>query len=199
MSGVVTQDIPADDIQEITTEIAAIYGVNKNDITTTVDYVTSGTLDVVIPAGLSDAEAAAAIQESLSEVLGIHSKDVLVTVEDGIVSYQVTGSSYAEAEAVLNKMKEAGFVSDLESELSSSGITVSNITSDNQIEAVISATIDTTDATATVDPVESIQNLTKEYGLTTSVVKSMQFFFSIFCVRYVHHVCAYICTEHSPD
>jgi hypothetical protein len=46
MSGSVTGEISTNDI---TTEIAEIYGVDANDVETSVDYVTSGTLDIRIP------------------------------------------------------------------------------------------------------------------------------------------------------
>ena len=127
----------ADEISDITSEIAEIYGVDANDVETSVDYVASGTLDVTIPSGVSEEEAINALQESISDVLGVHPKDVVVTIDDnGDVSYSVTGTTYAEAEAIQNAAAEAT-VADQETTdfgKGTSDVTVESATSHGDID-----------------------------------------------------------------
>ena len=90
--------------------MADIYGVDPSDVETTIDYVASGTLDVTIPDDVSEEDAIAALQDSISDVLGVHSSDVVLTVEDdGSVSYSVAGATYAETESIQNAAAEADF------------------------------------------------------------------------------------------
>ena len=81
ISGIVTESMSQQEVDEVTSQLAEIYGVDVNDIETTVDYVTSGTLDVTIPEDVSESEAIEVLQESISDVLGVHVKDVTVVIE----------------------------------------------------------------------------------------------------------------------
>ena len=171
ISGTTTEDIPAEEIANITSELAEIYGVDPSEVETTVDYVASGTLDVTIPDDVSEEDAIAALQDSISDVLGVHSSDVVVTIDDeGTVSYSVTGGSYAEAEAIQNAASEADFSTQVTDDLVENGstVTVESPTSNEDIEVVVSATVDTTDATGTVDPATAVADLTDSYGFTDS-------------------------------
>ena len=171
MSGAVTDEMSTEDLDAIASEIAEIYGVDAADVETSVDYVASGSLDVTIPDDVSEEDAIVALQESISDVLGVHPKDVVVTIDDnGDVTYQVTGTTYDEAEAIQTAASQAEFASQVTSDLSEndSGVTVESATSDSDIEVVISSTIDTTDATGTADPSTAIEDLTQEFGLTDS-------------------------------
>lgn len=80
ISGTVTKNVPPNDLDEIAQEIAGIYGVAEEDVQTTVEYVTSGVIDVTIPNDVSETDAIVALQDSISEVLGVHPKDVVVTL-----------------------------------------------------------------------------------------------------------------------
>ena len=92
ISGTATEELAVEEIANITSELAEIYGVDPSEVETTVDYVASGTLDVTIPDDVSEEDAIAALQDSISDVLGVHTSDVVVTIEDdGTVSYSVTG------------------------------------------------------------------------------------------------------------
>jgi phenylpyruvate tautomerase PptA (4-oxalocrotonate tautomerase family) len=90
ISGTATEDLPAEEIENITSDLAEIYGVDPSDVETTIDYVASGTLDDV-----AEEDAIAALQDFISDVLHVHSSDVVVTIEDdGSVSYSVIGATY---------------------------------------------------------------------------------------------------------
>ena len=170
MSGDVTEELSSEEVSTIVSELATIYGVSEADVDLSVDYVASGTLDVVIPEGVSDEEVAAAVQESLSGVLGVHPKDVVVSVDNGVVSYQITGDSYADVESLLADMNEADFVSSVNALTESeSGIVVTSVTPKETIEVVASATVDTTDATGDLDGAAvAVSGLSDSLGLTES-------------------------------
>ena len=179
ISGTVTSSMSSDDIDAISSDIAEIYGVDASDVETTVDYVASGTLDVTIPTGVSEEEAINAIQESISDVLGVHPKDVVVTIDDnGDVMYSVSGVTYDEAAAIQNAAAQATFVDQVTADLNEgdSGVVVESSTSNNDIEVILSVTVDTSEATGTADPVEEVSTLTQEYGLTNSIVEGIFIF-----------------------
>ena len=176
MSGVVTDELTTAEISSLVSDLAAIYGVSTEDVDLSVGYVASGTLDVVIPADVSEEEALSALQQSLSDVLGVHPKDVVVSIDnDGVVSYQISGETYEDVESVIAEVGAESFVATLESDLAEgdSGVTISAVTVSNTVESVISATVDTTDATGDVEnAATAIQTLTETYGLTESSAES---------------------------
>jgi hypothetical protein len=135
MSGPTSGDISSDEVSVIETELAQIYGVDVSDIETDVTYITSGVLDVSIPDEISEIDAINALLDSISDVLGVHSSDVLVTIaDDGTVTYSVTGASFEEANTLQTDLSEADFVSQVTENLVESGfdITVaSNVANDN--------------------------------------------------------------------
>ena len=174
LSGIVTADMPFEDINAISSNLAEIYGVDSSDVETTVDYVASGTLDVTIPDDVSEEVAINALQESISNVLGVHSSDVVVTIdEDGEVSYSITGATYKEIEEIQSIASTSEFASEITSKLDEgdSGVVVDSANSIDDIEIVVSATVDTTKAILTSDPIAEIDALVEEYGLTDSNVK----------------------------
>ena len=140
ISGTITEEFSKEDISSISSQVADIYGVDESDIDLAVDYVSSGTLNVTIPEDVSEEDAITDLEESISDVLGVHSSDVVVTIgEDGTVTYSVSGSSYENAVAILNATSEDSFGSELDSELLESGsdITVDSVTSDDSVDVVI--------------------------------------------------------------
>ena len=143
MSGAVTKEISRAEIDDITEDIATIYGVDAKDVSTSIDYVASGVLNVTIPKEMSREDAVNALQESISEALGVHPKDVLVSIDDdGLVTYQVSAPTFEGAEALLQKIEEEGFASSVTDELKrgESGIIVHTVESDGDVDAVISGT-----------------------------------------------------------
>ena len=74
--------MPSSEVDEINYQLAEIYGVDVDDVEITVDYVTSGTLDVILPRDISESELIEALEGSISDVLGVHVKDVIVVIED---------------------------------------------------------------------------------------------------------------------
>ena len=165
---------------DITSELAHIYGVDEADVETTIDYVTSGTLDVTIPDDVSEEEVISALEQSIGDVLGIHPRHVVVTIDDnGDVTYSITGATYDDVQDMQSVTSEDDFASQVTEDLNEgeSGIIVDSSVSNDDIEVVISATVDTTDATGTVEPVGEISTLTEDYGLAESTVEGNFFDF----------------------
>ena len=174
LSGPATGDISSDEVSAIKNQLAEIYGVDVSDLETDVDYVTSGVLDLTIPDDIRESDAIDALQDSISDVLGVHSSNVLVTIaDDGTVTYSVTGASFEEASALQTALSEPDFVSQVTEDLVESGsdITVSSNVANDDVEVIISATIDTSEASSTIDPETAIADLIEEYGFTDSVIE----------------------------
>ena len=174
MSGTVSSELETSDLKDITIELADIYGVDVSDIETTVDYIASGTLDVTIPDGLSEDEAVEVLRESISNVLGVHPKDVVVTIdENGAVDYSVSGANYDEVASVQMIADQNDFATRITDELKEDGslMSVESSTVNPDLEIMVSTTVDTTDATVKDDPAGSINELTEQYGFTDSTVQ----------------------------
>ena len=121
-SGPVIEDISPDEVSVIEIELAEIYGVDISDLETSIDYITSGVLDVNISHDISETDAINVIQNSISDVLGVHSSDILVTIaDDGTVAYSIIGESFEEASTLQTELSEPDFVSQLTDDLAESG------------------------------------------------------------------------------
>ena len=148
--------------------------MDTSDLETNVDYVTSGILDVVIPDTIAETDAIAEIQDSISNVLSVHPSDVIVMInDDGTVSYSVTGDSFEEATALQDALTEPTFVEELTSNLEENGsnIIVESNNADGDVAVVVSATVDTSDASGTIDANQAIENMTEEFGFENSHVE----------------------------
>ena len=149
--------------------------MSADDVEITLDYVTSGTLDVTLPEDLSEEAAVQILQESVSEALGVHAKDVLIVIEeDGSVSYQVIGDSYEEVAELFTQVSSSDFVSELEALLSTADedFVLNEVSPNPSVEVVMTGTVDTTDSPIDSDPVQQIATLTEQLGLSESTVES---------------------------
>ena len=176
MSGAVTTGLTQEALSDIADDLAGVYGVDVDEIELTTMYVATGTLDVAIPDDVPEEEALAAIEEALAESLGVHVSDVVVTLgDDGVVSYQISGSSYEDVAVLQELASESEFVNSLNDDLVEKeiGISVSSIAADPAIEVVISATVDATTATPVDNPEIAVASLTTAYGLSNSNVENV--------------------------
>merc|ERR1711925_31312 len=82
-------------------EVAKIYGVDSSsDVQAEVEYEVSGTLDVKFPSDVSDEEKIDALTEALSTSLGVHPKDIEITIDEetGEISYTISSDDLPKAE-----------------------------------------------------------------------------------------------------
>ena len=112
MSGIVTSTISTTDA---TVDVATAYGVDVNDITISTEYVSTGALDVTIPDDIPTVEAIAALAESISEVLGVHQRDVDVSIDPvtGEVTYEISGNEFENVESLVTLMEDPSFATQL--------------------------------------------------------------------------------------
>jgi len=174
LSGITTANISHGDIASISADLADIYGVDVEDIEITVDYIISGTLDVIIPEGVLQTDAIISIEESIGDMLGVHPSNVVVTIDkNGDVNYSVTGESYDAMEQIQNVASSTEFASDVTNRLNEkdSDIIVESSISTNEVEVVVSATVDTTDVTGIVEAESAIADLAQNYDFTESIVE----------------------------
>ena len=100
VSMVVTEGLSVDDLSAITDSVISSYSVSEADVEAEVVYTTSGTLELQLPADVSQGEIVAAVTESLAEALGVHPRDVVVVSVDAVtgeVVYEVVSSTFADA------------------------------------------------------------------------------------------------------
>ena len=100
---VATEELSSSRIEELTKEVAEIYGVNSTiDVQAEVEYEVSGTLDVSFPEDVSDEEKIAALTEALSTSLDVHPKDIEITIDEetGEISYTISSDDLLKAEQV---------------------------------------------------------------------------------------------------
>ena len=174
LSGFVTSDISSSDILDISNEIAQIYGVDEDDTETTVEYILSGTLNITIPDDINEDDVINSLQESISNALGVHSSDVVVTFDDeGVITYSVSGSTFTEVASLQASVEHNDFVNSVNDALRQSelDILLEAISSNEDIETVISVTVDTTVASETQTPEIAIAQLVSEYDLTDSTIE----------------------------
>lgn len=193
MSGIVTDDIS---IIDITTQFAQIFGVDSNDVETSTHYVTSGVLNTSIPDTTPAEDAITALTESISDLFGVHSKDVVVTIDnEGVVTYSVLAETYADIQNIQDSISGIDLASEITSDLDEKefGIIVESSTLNDDIELILSATVDTSDATDTVDAIQEISILTQEYGLTDS---SMEGIFLGYVFKSFYDVEKYLSRRH---
>lgn len=173
LSGSVTSDILDSDILDIAMELSQIYGVDENDVETTVNYITSGVLEIIVPDDITETQLINSLQESISDVLGIHLSDVVVTIdEEGVATYSISGATFAEVSGLQEITGQDDFADLVSDELRQieSDISVHSSTSNAEIEVVISATIATTDSSVTTDPESAVAELIQHYGLTDAQI-----------------------------
>jgi len=139
ISGRADEALSKDTLEDITSDIANIYGVDENNVNVVVDYVISGAFNVSIPLELSENEASTIFEQMIGDTLGIHSSKVHVVIdEDGIVQYSISGQSHDEVESLLNSTLKTTFISDVNNLIIDSGIVVESATSSESVNVVIS-------------------------------------------------------------
>lgn len=167
LTTIATDDLSSSDISEITSQLAEIYGVDPAEIETAVGYVTSGVLDVNIPFGISNNEAVNSLQESISEVLNVHVSDVIVSIDDdGVVSYSISSDSFDAASSLQDSISEDEFLEEVTSELQNADISmeIESISIGDEIDLIVSITVDTTDSTSTMNIVAAVDALAENLG-----------------------------------
>jgi hypothetical protein len=101
-TSVATEELTTTEIQELTEQVAEIYGVEETDVQTEVQYEVSGTIDVEFPEDVTDEEKIEALTEALSTSLNVHPKDIEIEIDEetGEITYTITSDDLSGAQAV---------------------------------------------------------------------------------------------------
>ena len=118
LEGKVTQELSSEDLTNITETVKAQYGISDDEVQIETTYKVSGVLNVTIPKDVPEEEALEAIENSLSELLGVHPSQIDLRVdENGDVVYVITSDSYDGASDIQQDLDVPEFVKNLEMNL----------------------------------------------------------------------------------
>ena len=98
------------------------------------------------------------VEAALCEALGLHQKDVDVMVNDGVVTYVIRSDDYASLEDIMTDPSE---LVDILSEL---GVTVADVTTPEDIKALLVVTVDVSDTDS--GDADTLEDLLSDDGWT---------------------------------
>ena len=138
------------DVAAYSDSVAEYYGVEADDVTTTVVYSTTGTMAVSVPDGVTAEEFSNAVQDSIAASLGVHPQNVQVEVdmETGEVTFTIISDDYdAIQEAQFNLEKDV-YQEEIIASISDSvpDIVIASITVSEETTATIEFSVDANEA-----------------------------------------------------
>ena len=147
--------LSSEEVAYLESVVAQAYGVSTEELDTVVEYVTSGTLTVDIPADVSSDEIISDLTEALSEALGVSSEavEVVYDASTGEVTYTVTSATFDEADAALSTLQDAGFVESIE-ELTDA-VSVTSVSPSPEIVADVTVAVDADEVTVPLQQAEN--------------------------------------------
>lgn len=149
-----------DGVSSLTQELAEDYGVNSEDVMIEPKYVVSGSIEINdLPQDVSNEELQQTIEDSIAESLGIHSRNVEVTIDQntGEVTYLISSNVDEVAANIQNAIESTTFLEDLNKEISSAlpATTISSISVDDEIEMELTVTIDASESIIDIQQVNA--------------------------------------------
>ena len=95
------------EVSELEAIVAQAYGVNPEDLSSIVEYTTTGTMTIDIDPSLSEEDAIASLTTAVSDALGVDEDDVTVSLDPvtGEVTYTVTTEDYDVANGLLETLQ----------------------------------------------------------------------------------------------
>ena len=149
----VIDSISIDALEE---QIAHDYGVNVDDVIVDTIYTVTGTLQVEdIPDDLPESELEEALQQSVADALGVHSRDVDIVVdpETGDITYTISSDDDIDVANIQDALESPSFADEVTEEILNilPTVTVSEIETDGEIQTELVVTIDATESTADVE------------------------------------------------
>ena len=115
IGGKVTQELSSEELKNMTETVKEQFGISDDEIVLETTYTLSGVLNVSLPEDVTEEEALEALEESLSELLGVHPSQIELSInEDGDVEYIITSDSFDDASLIQEDLEKETFVSNLE-------------------------------------------------------------------------------------
>lgn len=138
------------EIESIENDVIASFGVPNEALDAKVSYIATGTMQLSALEEYFEDEIVPAVTSTLSDLLGIHPKDVVVTSVDfdtGEVGYEVSSDIFSESEQIQSSIISLSN-DDIEELMQESLplITIHSNMAGENIEVDISITLDGSDA-----------------------------------------------------
>ena len=134
------------------------------DLTTVIEYTTSGMIEVAIPDTTSTEEALDVLSASLASLLGVSEDEIELDfdAESGEIAYAVSTTDYRNMREILDTLQN---IEDFE--IDSNLIEVSNITPTDKIVAEVSALVNADETSSTLQQSKNILDamLSDSYAL----------------------------------
>jgi hypothetical protein len=152
------------------TKFVETYGVNAKDISVSVAYEISGTLDMEISGAVSTKELEESLQDDLAELLGIHASKIEITTENGTIHYTIKSYTTDDAKDIKSSLNSESSTATLNDAISESfPVVISGSNVDDEITADIVVTVDATDASKDLETAaENITQAMQEEGMVAT-------------------------------
>ena len=146
----ITEALDDTEVSAYTDSVAEYYGVDADDVSTTVIYSATGSMVVNVPEGVTEEELSNAVQDSIASSLGVHPQNVQVDVdlETGEVTFTVISDDFdtiQEAQFnLVNEVTQQDIVSGIVEDIPEA--VVDSISVSDETTATIEFTVDADEA-----------------------------------------------------
>jgi len=148
-------ELSSSEISHIENVVAAAYGVGLDDVSSSTEYMTSGSMAVTVPESSTEEEFIDALIDAMSTALGIPSEDIdiMVDVESGEVAYTVRAASLNETISLRDALGTPEIVQTLNTV--NNLVNVESVTPNEDIVAEIIVSVDGDNVTVSIEAAES--------------------------------------------
>ena len=148
------------ELESLATQLAQDYGVESGDVNIGATYRVSGSMQLnEVPADISEEALVEILEQNIADSLGLHPKDVDVSVNaaTGEVTYTVTVGDSEVAKDAQKALQAVEFMKKLNSGISESlpDTEITSVKTDEDIVMEIVVTIDATEAKNDIDDTNS--------------------------------------------
>ena len=188
----VTKSLTSQEVEDIIKQAEELYEVNAGDVEADVNYVTTGTMAIDINLDEYDGtieDLEQSIIEALSQELGVHEKDIKVSIdpETNIVTYELTSDSAEDSIDLRTALSTNEVVDAIASNLNELIPEVSGveITPNYAIEVEIDLIVDTTNTPSSTNSTEAFMNVIEELGFgVKSIILSLHLYQHLRLLKY---------------
>ena len=143
----VTSALTPEEIAYLESVVIDSYKVDPEDVSTVVEYVSTGSLILDnIPEDMTEEEIAEILTDILSTTLGVEPEDITITFdpETGKVDYMIIGNSFEETQEIIDLLNDEEVILDvLNGQVDpESGFTIASVDVDDEINAQVTVVVD---------------------------------------------------------
>lgn len=170
ISSIASRPLNEADTNDLLDIVAQGYDVDREDLTSVIGYVASGTMLVDIPDTMSEVEALSVLTISIAENIGVEENTITLSIdpESAEIIYSITTDDFEASANILEQLQDSAIVNDLSS---SAGVAVSEVISDNEIIAEVNIIVNGDDIEVPLQQAENVIDalLGDEYTSVTEV------------------------------